>query len=151
MNDKSVKTIVLSELPKHEKVKYFQFLLDNDINFSKDESGNYLALIKVLNPQFYNDVELQQEKNKEDNIGKISKNPQIDNQQVINNNRVNNIDYRNQVQKVNYNKVSSGNNNSNNIQHPNIRMVNQQINVNVPKQVIKKEVRLFSNILNINY
>lgn len=66
MESKSIKTIILSELPKNEKVKYFQFLIDNDINFTKDEQGNYVALVKVLNPQFYGDVEVQQEKMKEE-------------------------------------------------------------------------------------
>lgn len=66
MESKSIKTIVLSELPKNEKVKYFQFLIDNDINFTKDEQGNYVALVKVLNPQFYGDVEVQQERMKEE-------------------------------------------------------------------------------------
>lgn len=34
-------------------MKYFNFLLENDINFSRDEAGNYVALVKVLNPAFY--------------------------------------------------------------------------------------------------
>jgi hypothetical protein len=53
---KNVKTIVFSELSKNEKMKYFQFLLENDINFTRDESGNYIALIKVLNPNFYGET-----------------------------------------------------------------------------------------------
>ncbi len=52
MSDK-VKTIIFSELPKNDKVKYFQFLIENDINFTKDDNGNYVALIKVLNPSAY--------------------------------------------------------------------------------------------------
>jgi len=54
---KNVKTVVFSELPKHEKMKYFNFLLENEINFNKDESGNYVALVKVLNPQYYAEKE----------------------------------------------------------------------------------------------
>ena len=50
---KNVKTIIFSELPQADKIKYFNFLLENDINFSRDESGNYVALVKVLNPAFY--------------------------------------------------------------------------------------------------
>lgn len=61
-NEKNIKTIVLSELPKNEKVKYFQFLIENDVNFTKDEKGNYIAMIKVLNPSFYKDVEFEQER-----------------------------------------------------------------------------------------
>jgi hypothetical protein len=34
-------------------MKFFNILLENDINFSRDESGNYVALVKVLNPEFY--------------------------------------------------------------------------------------------------
>lgn len=48
-----MKTIIFSELPQADKVKYFNFLLENDINFSRDEAGNYVALVKVLNPAFY--------------------------------------------------------------------------------------------------
>ena len=73
-DNKGIKTIILSELPKHEKVKYFQFLLDNDINFTKDDKGNYIALVKVLNPQFYNDVDNQQEKMKQESNIKSIKN-----------------------------------------------------------------------------
>ena len=50
---KNVKTIIFSELPQQDKIKYFNFLLENDINFSRDEAGNYVALVKVLNPAFY--------------------------------------------------------------------------------------------------
>lgn len=40
-------------MPQQDKIKYFNFLLENDINFSRDEAGNYVALVKVLNPAFY--------------------------------------------------------------------------------------------------
>lgn len=134
-DNKGIKTIVLSELPKHEKVKYFQFLLDNEINFTKDDQGNYIALVKVLNPQFYNDVDLQQEKMKEDNLSKLSKQLKQENQQqdvsVTSKQIKNNVDLRLQNQKMNYTKVSSSN-------QPNIKMVNNQLNVTKPQ--IKKEV-----------
>ena len=60
LSQKNVKTIIFSELPQQDKIKYFNFLLENDINFSRDESGNYVALVKVLNPAFYggNDTNL---------------------------------------------------------------------------------------------
>ncbi len=48
-----MKTIIFSELPNQEKKKYFNFLLENDINFSRDENGYYVALVKLLNPAFY--------------------------------------------------------------------------------------------------
>lgn len=38
-------------------MKYFNFLLENEINFNKDEQGSYIALVKVLNPQYYADKE----------------------------------------------------------------------------------------------
>lgn len=53
MYQKNVKTVIFSELPKNEKMKYFNFLLENDINFTRDENGFYIALVKVLNPAFY--------------------------------------------------------------------------------------------------
>jgi len=37
-------------------MKYFQFLLENDINFTRDDNGHYIALVKVLNPNFYGDT-----------------------------------------------------------------------------------------------
>jgi hypothetical protein len=137
-DNKGIKTIVLSELPKHEKVKYFQFLLDNEINFTKDDQGNYIALVKVLNPQFYNDVDLQQEKMKEDNLSKLSKQLKQDNQvqevSVNSKQLKNNVDLRLQSQKLNYTKVSSSN-------QPNIKMVNNQLNLTKPQ--LKKDVGLY--------
>jgi len=38
-------------------MKYFNFLLENEINFNKDETGSYIALVKVLNPQYYAEKE----------------------------------------------------------------------------------------------
>ena len=43
-------------------MKYFNFLLENDINFSRDEAGNYVALVKVLNPAFYGGGAPQEQK-----------------------------------------------------------------------------------------
>ncbi len=54
-------------------MKYFNFLLENDINFSRDEQGNYVALVKVLNPAFYGGQEQQQNTNT-GNINSIKKN-----------------------------------------------------------------------------
>lgn len=49
--------IVFSELSKVEKMKYFNFLLENDINFKRDETGNYTALVKVFNPEYFKEKE----------------------------------------------------------------------------------------------
>lgn len=38
-------------------MKYFNFLLENEINFTRDETGHYVALVKVLNPQFFGEKE----------------------------------------------------------------------------------------------
>ena len=64
ITQKNVKTIVFSELPKAEKMKYFNFLLENEINFTKDENGDYVALIKILNPQFYSKILMKLENEK---------------------------------------------------------------------------------------
>ena len=40
-------------MPQTDKIKYFNFLLENEINFTRDETGNYVVLVKVLNPAFY--------------------------------------------------------------------------------------------------
>jgi hypothetical protein len=37
-------------------MKYFKFLVENEINFTRDENGYYIALVKVLNPNFYNEA-----------------------------------------------------------------------------------------------
>ena len=160
---RSVKTIVLSELPKHEKVKYFQFLLDNDINFSKDEQGNYVALVKVLNPQFYNDVDLQKEKLKEENNMKqgfknntsTTKQQQAKNQGLANSNKP---EY-NVKSKVNYNKVSSGynpsannyNNNSNNVSSVNKKefLPSAQDNLKYLKSYYSKFYGLLSPLIGV--
>lgn len=49
--------IIFSELSKVEKMKYFNFLLENDINFKRDETGNYTALVKVFNPEYFKEKE----------------------------------------------------------------------------------------------
>ena len=73
---KNVKTIIFSELPQQDKIKYFNFLLENDINFSRDESGNYVALVKVLNPAFYGgaDTNINQNASAKKEAPKIEKN-----------------------------------------------------------------------------
>ena len=38
-------------------MKYFNFLLENDINFKIDETGNYTALVKVFNPEYFKEKE----------------------------------------------------------------------------------------------
>ena len=44
-----IKTLCLSELPQKERNDIFKLLLDNKIQFSKDNNGNYTATIKVIN------------------------------------------------------------------------------------------------------
>jgi hypothetical protein len=46
---KNIPTIVLSELPQSEREKYFNFLLENEVQFTEDPSGYYTAIIKVVN------------------------------------------------------------------------------------------------------
>lgn len=48
-------------------MKYFNFLLENEINFTRDESGHYVALVKVLNPQFFGEKEPKNEIKFEEN------------------------------------------------------------------------------------
>ncbi len=51
-------------------MKYFNFLLENDITFKQDETGNYTALVKVFNPEYYQKKEkakIINEKNKKFN------------------------------------------------------------------------------------
>jgi hypothetical protein len=46
-------------------MKYFNFLLENDITFKQDETGNYTALVKVFNPEY-----VQQKENSRNNKDK---------------------------------------------------------------------------------
>ncbi len=46
-------------------MKYFNFLLENDITFKLDETGNYTALVKVFNPEHF-----KQKENERNNIDK---------------------------------------------------------------------------------
>lgn len=152
-HEKNIKTIVLSELPKNEKVKYFQFLIENDINFTKDERGNYIALIKVLNPQFYGDVEVQQEKMKAEgkNAMNFAKTQQINNQ--VNNININRVQEqpKSQVPQMggNVKKVTSSISTNRNEAYDNdkIRVKSSSMPKNLPSQnptvkPIKKEVSI---------
>lgn len=55
-------------------MKYFNFLLENEINFTRDDNGYYVALIKVLNPAYYGN-----EKESPNQVGhsEKSKSPQL--------------------------------------------------------------------------
>ena len=75
--------------------------MENDINFSRDDSGNYIALVKVLNPAFYggpqnnnkmniekqkkpskiNTIESKKEYKEHKKIEKTNKNNKIDNKE----------------------------------------------------------------------
>lgn len=46
-----IPTVLLSELNESDREKYFQFLLENDVAFTLDESGYYVAIIRVVNPK----------------------------------------------------------------------------------------------------
>lgn len=46
-----IPTILLSELNDSDRDKYFQLLLENDLEFQLDDSGYYVATIRVLNPK----------------------------------------------------------------------------------------------------
>eukprot|EP00743_Colponemidia_sp_Colp-15_P007046 GILK01007603.1.p1 GENE.GILK01007603.1~~GILK01007603.1.p1 ORF type:complete len:604 (+),score=56.26 GILK01007603.1:129-1940(+) len=42
------KTIVLRDLPASEKENYFKFLIDHNVQFGRDDNGNYVATIRVV-------------------------------------------------------------------------------------------------------
>lgn len=45
-------TFIFSMLPPEEKKRFMDFLIDNQVEFTKDSSdGTYLATIKILNQQ----------------------------------------------------------------------------------------------------
>lgn len=47
----SIPTLVLKDLPKRERDQYFNFLLENEVQFVEDEEGYFVAVIKVVNPK----------------------------------------------------------------------------------------------------
>ena len=72
-------------------MKYFNFLLENEINFNKDENGNYVALVKVLNPLYYaekekhrNNTNLASHFEENENDEKLSKNRSASQQSKFN-------------------------------------------------------------------
>ena len=77
-----IKTLIFSELPKQNKIKYFELLLENDIKFSKDTKGNYVALVKLLNPSFYNEDKNNINTSK-NNISKIRCKSAINHREII--------------------------------------------------------------------
>ncbi len=145
MSGKPVRTVVLSELPKQEKLKYFQFLLENDINFSKDERGNYVALIKVLNPNFNYDVDLQKESliNESLNMKKIESNKE----NIVNSNVIKKNNYQGN-NSINKNKNISDSNNKDNVK-TNVKNVNysnyNNINSNLKNVSINKNNSVLNN------
>ena len=51
LSKKPTKTIFLSQLPHQERQEYIKFLLNHKIHFTKDTKGDYVALIRVINPE----------------------------------------------------------------------------------------------------
>ena len=99
--------MIFSELPQQDKIKYFNFLLENDINFSRDESGNYVALVKVLNPAFYGGAQNNNKANiiNKDKVKKNSKPNLIEKEKNVENKgdkiNVKNENFENKGNKIN--------------------------------------------------
>ena len=66
LSKKPNKTIFLSQLPHQERKEYIKFLLNHKIQFTKDTKGDYVAMIRVINPEF----NLQRKKGKKRRKGK---------------------------------------------------------------------------------
>mmetsp|Transcript_13972 Transcript_13972/g.26160 ORF Transcript_13972/g.26160 Transcript_13972/m.26160 type:complete len:507 (-) Transcript_13972:872-2392(-) len=47
---KNLRSVLLSELPPKEKDKFFKFLLENEVQFTEDEQGYFVAIIRLVNP-----------------------------------------------------------------------------------------------------
>ena len=154
-------------MPQQDKIKYFNFLLENDINFSRDEAGNYVALVKVLNPAFYGrpDANVNQSFKKE--------------QSKIENVNINNINVpsepKNQETKIkseknktgknasrsmpkNLDKKSTGDNKRYNLNNSNLSGYNDNSSIGSQKKFrhkskerFEKEKKAVSNILYLLY
>ena len=74
-------------------------MLENDINFSRDESGNYVALVKVLNPAFYGGAQ----NNTKVNTDKSKKTSKVfeAKKEEKNVNKINNINNTNNINNIN--------------------------------------------------
>jgi hypothetical protein len=46
----NLRSVLLSELPPKEKEKFFKFLLENEVQFTEDDHGYFVALIRLVNP-----------------------------------------------------------------------------------------------------
>jgi hypothetical protein len=69
-------------------MKYFNFLLENEINFTKDENGDYVALIKILNPQFYKNEKAREKIMQQDDDYEEDEEAQVhDNTNIVKNNQ----------------------------------------------------------------
>ena len=102
--------MIFSELPQQDKIKYFNFLLENDINFSRDESGNYVALVKVLNPAFYGGAQNNNIKAGIINKEKVNKNSK----QILNDKKGDKVQVKNIGDK---NKISENEGDNNNLKN----------------------------------
>ena len=74
LSKKPNKTIFLSQLPHQERKEYIKFLLNHKIQFTKDTKGDYVAMIRVINPEnsIYSEKK-EKSVGKENNNSKSSK------------------------------------------------------------------------------
>jgi hypothetical protein len=80
-------------------MKYFNFLLENEINFNKDESGSYIALVKVLNPQYYADKEKHRNNSNFSNHFEDNEN-RDDNKSMVKGGRSSSVQNKNSQKKI---------------------------------------------------
>jgi hypothetical protein len=99
-------------------MKYFNFLIENDINFSRDESGDYAAVVKVLNPTFFEKEQKEIEKQNEmkDTFTNFQKEESKINEKPRSSSQVTKNNKQNKMNKnVSKNKSPLPNNNRNNV------------------------------------
>ena len=48
----TIKTFIFGDLPNDEKIKFLEFMINNNVEFSLDpDDGLYMATIKIVNKQ----------------------------------------------------------------------------------------------------
>ena len=73
LSKKPMKTIILSQLPHKERQEYFKFLLNNKITFTKEANGDYVTMIRVINPDYLSNESNEKNTVKSGKIGQKQK------------------------------------------------------------------------------
>lgn len=92
-------------------MKYFNFLLENDITFKQDETGNYTALVKVFNPEYVQQKENSRYNKEKSNFNSEANRTKSDSRHFRSNSAGKLYQVVNEMQKLNEKEVKKVNSN----------------------------------------